>query len=368
MKAQMWSMDFIISATMFFLAVILILFAWDYIASENYEQILFNEMQNTGLFVSDVLIRIKGFPLEWTNDNVQSIGLASEENILNETKIYQFINLDYNKIKRLLGLGNYEFYFELNDLDNVTIKQGGIIKPVVALFAVQDPADNQMKDLLENYVDWDYYWGKEEDAPPNNAQYVFDNGKADDIFDMLLNNLSSYNTIILEDPHGAEVETEPEKEALRNFVGNGSIYIHIQHEDKLLRDTFGLVKDGDGDIGTVVNLDPLLKDIKINDTIVFQQKGPAWATSGQPLSMKTIIEKTGDPSKCLVCKWDYGNGMIYYMPDLLNEFAEPVQEFDIVETIFKKGGYPQSASIIIPTERYVLYKGKITKLKFILWV
>jgi hypothetical protein len=130
MKAQVWSMDFAISFTMFFLAVILIIFAWDYTVSQNYSEVIFSEIENTALSVSDVLIRTQGFPTDWTPETVETIGLVSKENVINETKIANLINLskyyaDYNFTKTMLGIGNHEFYLEIKDLYNQTMKANG---------------------------------------------------------------------------------------------------------------------------------------------------------------------------------------------------------------------------------------------------
>ena len=121
MKGQMWSMDFIISFIMFFMAVVLVLFAWDYATTENYEQMLFNDMQSTGLIVSDVLVRTSGSPQDW-NMTAMAIGLASEENTIDENKLRNFVfYMDYNDSRRIMGMGSYEYYFIMKNLDNQTM-------------------------------------------------------------------------------------------------------------------------------------------------------------------------------------------------------------------------------------------------------
>jgi hypothetical protein len=117
-KAQMWSMDFVISVMMFFLSVVLILFAWNYSAAENYEQMIFNEMQTTGLIVSDVLIRTGGSPPGW-NITAMAIGLASEENSIDDARLRNFLlYMDYNNSRSIMGMRNYEYYFSMKDIDD----------------------------------------------------------------------------------------------------------------------------------------------------------------------------------------------------------------------------------------------------------
>ncbi|MBU0898615.1 MAG: hypothetical protein KKB03_04465 [Nanoarchaeota archaeon] len=122
MRGQIWSMDFIVSAIIFFIALATIMFSWNYIIQNTDEQTVINEMESSVLDITDVLVRSPGVPRDWTPSNVQSIGLASEENKLNETKVDYFMQLDYSETKLLLGIKNYHFYFELEDLNNQTVK------------------------------------------------------------------------------------------------------------------------------------------------------------------------------------------------------------------------------------------------------
>jgi hypothetical protein len=112
-KAQAWSMDFAASVVIFVTALILVMFALNYTLNQNQQQISFNIMENAAMAVSDSLVRHPGIPLNWTAATVTTIGLASQENVLNETKLGEFMTMDDNTIKSLLGIANYEFYFEV---------------------------------------------------------------------------------------------------------------------------------------------------------------------------------------------------------------------------------------------------------------
>jgi hypothetical protein len=112
-KAQAWSMDFAASVVIFITALILVIFALNYTLNQNQQQVSFNVMENTAMSVSDSLVRQPGIPANWTNTTVTTIGLASQENILNESKLSEFMKMNENAIKGLLGIANYEFYFEV---------------------------------------------------------------------------------------------------------------------------------------------------------------------------------------------------------------------------------------------------------------
>ena len=125
MRAQIWSMDFIASITIFILMFSVVVFSWNYINTQNTERSLFSDMQVLGLDVSDIIVRIPGNPEDWNESNVQSIGLATRENVLNETKVEQFISMDYDTTRSLLGLSNKEFYFSVEYLNGTIVEYNG---------------------------------------------------------------------------------------------------------------------------------------------------------------------------------------------------------------------------------------------------
>lgn len=122
MKAQIWSADFILSAVIFFVALVMIIFAWNTTSEQISAQSVTADIENMALFISDSLIRTSGLPADWNSTNVQVIGLVSEENVLNNTKVNRFINLSYETSKNLLGTGGHEFYFRLNHLNDSIVQ------------------------------------------------------------------------------------------------------------------------------------------------------------------------------------------------------------------------------------------------------
>ena len=125
MKGQAWSMDFIASVTVFFMILIVLFFTWEYTTFQNTQQMVFNELENKALITTDTLIRTKGYPESWNDSNVLIIGLASEENILNETKILTFVNMDYDTIRSILGIPSYNFHFQVLNLNDTQARAQG---------------------------------------------------------------------------------------------------------------------------------------------------------------------------------------------------------------------------------------------------
>jgi hypothetical protein len=126
-KGQVWSLDMITSIVIFLLVLIPLFFIWTYINMQNQQQIFFDEAENLALSVSDALIRTKGLPEYWDESDVNVIGLASEENVLNATKVSYLISMagsDYNRTRTLLT-GGYDFFFNLTDLNGTSYGTAG---------------------------------------------------------------------------------------------------------------------------------------------------------------------------------------------------------------------------------------------------
>ncbi|MBI2675376.1 MAG: LamG domain-containing protein [Candidatus Aenigmarchaeota archaeon] len=120
-KGQVFSLDFIFSVTVFFSAIIIILFVLTNASQQAYERIELNDMELRATKTADLLVRFKGNPENWTSANVKSIGLAEQENILSQAKISNFLMLNYNTTKSILAVGNNEFFFTLLDSESLPL-------------------------------------------------------------------------------------------------------------------------------------------------------------------------------------------------------------------------------------------------------
>jgi hypothetical protein len=151
-RAQAWSFDFMASVTIFFLILVVLFFVWEYTAFQNTDQMVFNDMEDRALITVDTIIRVKGFPEDWNDSNVEVLGLASEENVLNESKILMLVDMDYQTAKRLLGIYDYNFYFQLVHLNDSQAYANG-----TALVTGLDPTPNSTAVVpVERYILFDH--------------------------------------------------------------------------------------------------------------------------------------------------------------------------------------------------------------------
>ena len=119
-KGQIWSMDFTVSLMIFLTALFSVMFAWNYISLDTLETQTMKDMQLKALALSDSLIRTPGLPSDWGQGDVQVVGLAREENVLNATKVDYFVSMsiyDYDRLRGLMDIGFYDFYFEVSDIN-----------------------------------------------------------------------------------------------------------------------------------------------------------------------------------------------------------------------------------------------------------
>jgi hypothetical protein len=336
------------------------------------DQVNFNILQNDVMVISDSLLRVPGMPEDWNRTNVRVLGLASEENVLNQTKVHNFVSMDYNKIRALLGIPNYDFYFQLTYSNDTIYEIEGVLEERIAYFAKSDTAMEVLSMLNDTDFIWDFYWAGGGVVPSNNATSVF-TGDNVDLFKDMIANIDSYSSVIVENPDvGYDDLTNGERQALNDFVEiDGGLYLQIREIEDLLK-VFGFSNSdfaADTNKGMVVNLDPITFNINIGEEYEFEQGAATLKISTSPLPMNPILVDPVIPDNCITCRWDHGNGKIYFMPDTNDKNGVTVFFFNIAGIIMKKGVYPTSDSkIVIPIERYVLFLKQPTKMDFLLWV
>lgn len=130
-KGQFFSSEVLIGYFIFSLAIIMVFFLWNTAVKEinNSEEIYNLEEKAVGL--GEKLVKTPGIPENWSKGDVMSIGLAKEgeARVLEERKIREFIELmneSYNEKAQLLGLGKFDFFFNLTDINGTQITLGEI--------------------------------------------------------------------------------------------------------------------------------------------------------------------------------------------------------------------------------------------------
>ncbi len=147
MKAQIWSFDFAVSLVIFASVFIILVLFWSHSNDQAFAQVRLDEMQDRSIYVSDLLVRSPGSPENWTAGSVTLVGLASSEKVLDEGKVYQFTQMDYDSAKSVMDIGQYEFYFSL-EYTNSSVVMVNEIEAVAGTY----PSDAYVTVPIERHV------------------------------------------------------------------------------------------------------------------------------------------------------------------------------------------------------------------------
>ncbi|MDD3159794.1 MAG: hypothetical protein PHQ98_02405 [Candidatus ainarchaeum sp.] len=137
-KGQFFSQDLILGI-FFFLIVLTLFFVFSQNVSSTISYYNSSEKLNSTITnVNSTLILTPGVPSNWQEDrifldDINFFGLAYSKNILTEQKILKlakYLDENYTLTKEKLGLGKYDFMFELTNLSTNKIEvTSGIISP-----------------------------------------------------------------------------------------------------------------------------------------------------------------------------------------------------------------------------------------------
>jgi len=127
-KGQIATYD-LLFAVIVFMAIFLLM---NNIWAENYANALKKEetrrMQFSARQAIKVLTGSAGYPEEWTSEDVEVPGLLEEHGSkrLSNEKIEELDGMDYNAVKDLLKIGEYDFMISVNALNDLYDKEIGL--------------------------------------------------------------------------------------------------------------------------------------------------------------------------------------------------------------------------------------------------
>lgn len=121
-KAQVWYIDFMVGLL---ILIMTIMIYYQYHGNLNDEsEADWQEMTIDSKFISSSLMS-GGYPSNWTNETVETIGLTDENYRINETKIQQFANMSYKQAKEVLRT-RFNFYFSLQNSSGASVYTAGL--------------------------------------------------------------------------------------------------------------------------------------------------------------------------------------------------------------------------------------------------
>ncbi len=129
-RGQLFSGDIAIATVVFLATISMVFFLWNTTNEDISRAESLRDMQKISSESIEQLIRTPGIPQDWAQDNVRVPGLATEDRHINISKAAYFIELmnstNYADNKGLLGLGAYDFYMNVTDIDGNLVTVGGV--------------------------------------------------------------------------------------------------------------------------------------------------------------------------------------------------------------------------------------------------
>ena len=86
-RSQLFSYDFIFSVAVFLLIISMFVFFWNHSRNEVREQDEIRSIRVAAMQAADTLVRTQGNPAGWNSTNVRSIGLITDEKLLDDGRI-----------------------------------------------------------------------------------------------------------------------------------------------------------------------------------------------------------------------------------------------------------------------------------------
>lgn len=321
---QMFTSDLVASMVIFLTVLNLGFFA---IQQSVTGQSQFNEqkrMSQQAYQTGDLLVRTPGYPADWNRSTVRIVGLASEDQVLNNTKLSELRLIDdYTAQREALGVLPSEIVINVSR-NGSTVEvpgqngAGGLGDGAVAVLAGGGDAvaDHAFIDALNSSeVTWDLYWSSSEEGGLDalTARSVYDHttdraAMADDMF----GNLSDvdYRTVLAEDA-GVTVDDVAAEGELSSFIEEGGTLVHGGPDPAFIRDLFDLGPTSSGETsGFVRETGPVLNEgLEEGDALEFASAPMAFDGADA-----VYVNGTTEPG-CLVCRWSIGAGQVFYVAD-----------------------------------------------------
>lgn len=128
-RAQVFSGEFLLAYFIFSLALVTTFYLWNNINSDILESERLYDMEEASVDITEKLVNTGGLPNDWNSaGQILSIGLANDSRILDHGKILKFIEImnastsNYEDNKYLLGIGKYDFYLSITDINGSIIR------------------------------------------------------------------------------------------------------------------------------------------------------------------------------------------------------------------------------------------------------
>jgi len=125
-KGQIVELDFFMAIIIFGFILVIIFLAWNTYSEKINTELDHNTDLIKAYHLSDLLSKYPGRPSSWEQNialvtsNVNAIGLAYSDRIIDDNKLSTFLTLDYDLSKDIMNINSYEYYFKISKMKDGT--------------------------------------------------------------------------------------------------------------------------------------------------------------------------------------------------------------------------------------------------------
>ena len=378
-KSQAFYSDFVISILIF--GVILVMYFTYTTNLSNQDVGLSDDLLTDSKTIVSSLTS-EGYPNNWNANNVVRIGFTDNDNRINNEKFGEFMKINYNKSKSLLGTTYEYLLFFVNESGGIRNIEGfcgtgnaeaNITFKIDAAYYYRGPGEEEyLKDFMVNEFSADVY---REDGTPN----------VDDL-DALINNIDNYGFVVMESPELPTNEFNDFKAAAEPYVlGGGFLMLGGQllsaQGKTMVGATFKKIAglSASDRLATVVRQDQFF-DFNIRDNIVFTQAYYIESAGATLIDIARFNESDIEfeailDNKIAIARWEYGSGNVFFLSDFDATYFQGNFLENLKTSIGKWVGancFPINISNIkrenlVKTERLLIYNGDIVRMVLYLW-
>ena len=365
----MWFMDFVIGTLIF--SFMLIAY-YTYTANiSKQDSLTARDLLLDAESVSSSLL-LGGFPDNWNNNTVQSIGVTNSNQRVNNTKFLNFEGLPYNKTKKLFGTVYDYFIFFTDENANITPVEGvcgvghlGVNSTynIKSAYYYDNSGDSFLKEFMIDKLDADVY--SEE------------SGYED--FDALVGNINNYGFVVIEHPLLPTSVFNDNKGEIENFAANGGLLMlsgeiaSAQGKEMVGVEFYKKSGQSISDKNSTVIAEDEFLSFNIGENIIFSQ---AYYVENQAGAENfTEIVEFNEDGKAAVARWSYGNGSVFYFSDMDADYFAGDFIDEVTNAMVTWGDFrcnPATLGSIqyknlVKIERVVIYDSKPVKMVIYLW-
>jgi hypothetical protein len=318
-----------------------------------------------------------GFPENWKSSDVVRIGFIGSDNRLDTEKFNEFIKIDYNESKRLLGTAYEHFLFFVNESEDIQNVEGvcgagypaiNISYDISAAYYYQGPGQEEcLKALMEGPFKADVYYDKSKGATVGvNDQSAF------------RNNINNYDFVVVEHPYWSNNDFNAFVSVANPWVRLGGI-LFVGGElgasansygfDVIFKKLAGASKTQR--TATVVVEDPYVS-FNVDDEVVFEQFYYIENNGANPVTI-AIFKEEGN--KVGLARWDVDEGKILFFSDFKAEYLAGDFQ-NVLEGSAKKWANAMCLPInisniergdLVKVDRLLIYKSDVLKMVIYVW-